>query len=111
MSDEEATSDLNTVYRTRTVETVPGSAIFNATDDTEYGSLTDTEKDRWLALCAVLEINVASGVAKALEAEIFGPGTTTRSNLAALKIENISRAVELDFGVVKVGDIEYARAL
>lgn len=110
-TDEQAMTDLNTVYRTRTVTTVPGSAIFNATDDTEYSALTDVEKDRWLALCAVLEIDVSSGVAKALEAEIFGPGTTTRSNLSALKTEDISRAEELGFGVVKTGDVEYARAL
>jgi len=111
MSAEEITVDLNTIYRTKPVETVSGSAIFNATDDAEYAALTDAEKDRWLALCAVLEVNVSSGVAKALEAAIFGPGTTTRSNLISLKTENVSRAVELGLGIVKVGDVEYARAL
>jgi len=111
MSDAAIAVDLNTVYRTRTVESVTGSAIFNATDDVEYGALTDAEKDRWLALCAVDSVDVSSGVAKALEAEIFGPATTTRTNLLALKTEDISRAVELGLGVVNQGDVEKAKAL
>jgi hypothetical protein len=111
MSDEQAAVNLNTVDRTRQRDTVLGHEIFNATDHTEYAALADAQKDRWLALCAIDIINIASGVAKALEAEIFGPGTTTRDNLLALKTENISRATELGLGTVKVGHVQMARSV
>jgi len=111
MTDQEAADDLNTKYRTATRTAVFGSEILNATDDTEFSALTDAEKDRWLALCAVDYVNVSSGVAKSLEADIFGPGTTTRTNLIALKTESISRALELGLNGVLSGDVQYARTL
>lgn len=110
MSDLEAADDLNTVYRTIALDTVSGSAIFNATDDAEFGALTDAEQDQWMALCAVGSIDTTSGVAKALESDIFGPGTTTRDNLVALRTQDVSRAVELGLGVVTEGDVNKARA-
>jgi predicted flap endonuclease-1-like 5' DNA nuclease len=111
MTDEEAATDLNTVYRTLPVDTVPGSDIFNNTDDAEYGALTAEQQNRWLNMCGVTDIDVSSGVAKSLEAELFGVGTTTRSNLAALKTRDVSRGEELGFGLVRVGDVEFARGL
>lgn len=111
MSDEAAAADLNTVYRTRQRDAVSGSEILNATDNAEFRRLgvTDVQRNQWLALCGTDSINVSSGVAKALEASIFGAGTTTRSNLVALKTENISRATELGLETVKAGHVEEAR--
>lgn len=112
MSDAAAAADLNTVYRTRTRDTVSGSEILNATDDAEFTALADpTDKNRWLSLCGIAEIDTGNGVAKSLEADLFGAGTTTRDNLAALKSESISRAVELGLGTVRAGDVEYARSI
>ena len=111
MTDEEAATDLNTVYRTLPVETVPGADIFNATDDVEYGALTAEQQNRWLNMCGVTDIDVSSGVAKSLEAELFGAGTTTRSNLAALKTRDVSRGEELGLGFIKTGDVQFARTL
>lgn len=112
MSDSEAADDLNSVYRTLPVDTVSGSDIFNVTDDVEYGALTAEEQNRWVNMCGVQEIDVASGVAKSLEAELFGGGTTTRSNLAALKTRDVSRATELELGKPpNASHVEYARTL
>ena len=109
MSDLEAATDLNTVYRTKTRDTVSGSEIFNVTDADEYTDLTNEQKISWDALCAIDSINTSSGVAKSKEAELFGPGTTTRSNLAALRSPPASRAEELGLGIVYEGNVQEAR--
>lgn len=111
MSDSAAAADLNTSYRTASVQTVQGGTVLNATDDVEFSALTTENKDRWLALCGVETINVSSGVAKSLEADIFGPGTTTRTNLLALKNESITRAIELGLYPLNADDVAYARSL
>ena len=96
MTDQQAADDLNTFYRNKTVDSVSGDQIFNATDDSEYAALTDAQQASWDRLCSIAVIDIASGVAKAREAELFGPSTTTRTNLLALKYIPITRAVELD---------------
>jgi len=109
MDDAAAAADLNTVYRTQSVDTVPGSDIFNNTDDVEYGALTAEEQNRWVNMCGVETIDVASGVAKSLEAELFGAGTDTRTNLAALKVRDVSRGEELGLGRIRTADVTAAR--
>lgn len=119
MSDLQAANDLNTVYRTITRPTVAGWEIFNETDSTEYGALTDAQKASWDALCAIDQIDTASGVAKSREAELFGAGTTTRSNLQDLRTEDVSRADELSRTSapgpcpvpVRESDVAFARSL
>lgn len=96
MTDQQAADDLNTAYRFSIVPTVSGSAIFNATDDSEYAALTADQQASWDRLCSIDQIDVSNGVAKAREVELFGAGTTTRTNLLALKQIPITRAQELD---------------
>ena len=109
MSDAETADDLNTVYRTKARDYVSGWEIFNVTDDAEYAALSDSQKASWDALCSIEKIDTANGVAKAREAELFGAGTNTRSNLISLKNTDVSRATELDLGIIKVGHVEEAR--
>ncbi len=106
-----AAAELNVVNRTRNRLTVLGSEILNATDDAEFGGLAAGDKGLWLDLCGVDSVDTASGVAKSLEADLFGGGTTTRTNLAAVRNENVSRGVELGLGFVGQGDVEDARNL
>lgn len=110
MTDQQVADSLNAVDRSATYSVITGAQIFNATDDAEYGALTDAQKASWDALCAISEIDTASGVAKAREAELFGPGTQTRSNLQALRSYSMSRAQELGLGKVNEGDVKHARA-
>ena len=106
-----AAGELTAVNRTRQRDFVSGSEILNATDNTEFSALTDTEKDRWLSMCGVDSIDTTSGIAKSLEADLFGGGTTTRTNLQTVKTEDVSRAVEVGIGNVRAGDVEIARSI
>lgn len=106
-----AAAELNVVNRTRNRDTVSGSEILNATDDAEFGALAVASKQLWLDLCGVEEIDTSSGVAKSLEADLFGAGTATRTNLAAVRSEDVSRGEELGLGFVGQGDVEDARNL
>ena len=109
MTDAEVKTSLNTVID-RPIQFLSGSAIFNATDDTEYAALTAAQKSSWDALCAIDTIDTSSGVAKAREAELFGAGTATRTALLALKNNQVSRAQELGLGNVRLFQIAAARA-
>ena len=108
-----AVQELNAVNVTVTVSTVLGSQILNATDSAEFSALASTAELRsdWLNLCGIDEINTASGVAKQLESSIFGPGTTTRSNLQELRKAVTSEAIKELGTRVKPGHVEYARNL
>ena len=108
--DALAAGELNAVNRTKVRDTVAGSEILNATDDAEFIALTDVEQTKWLDLCGVEAIDTASGVAKALEADLYGGGTTTRTNLAAVRAPAASRADELGLGFVYPGHVQNARA-
>ena len=110
MSDVEAAAAMNVVNRTVSRDTVSGSEIFNGTDDAEYAALTEAQKASWDALCAIDSINTSGGIGKAREAELFGPGTATRTALIALKnSRTVSRAEELGFGTVYFAQITVAR--
>ena len=110
MTDLEVADDLNTEYRTITAQYISGSVIFNATDDIEYAALADTGKASWDRLCAIDSVDTSGGIAKAREAELFGAGTATRTNLVAARKTTVSRAVELGIGEVNEGDVKHARA-
>ena len=112
LSDQAAADDLNdtTTGITRAVDFVGGGDILNATDDVEYDALTATKKDQWLSLCGVEQIDTSGGVAKSLEADFFGAGTTTRTSLSALRTLAISRAQELNLGRVREGTVAGARS-
>ena len=109
MTDQQVVDSINTANRTITRQFVSGSEIFNATDDIEYGLLTDAQKSAWDALCAIDSIDTGSGVARAREAELFGAGTSTRTNLQAIRQSTVSRAQELGI-TVNFGDVVHARA-
>lgn len=111
MDDGQAAHSLtNTLDRVVSRETLTGSEVLNATNDVEFDALTDAQKNRWVALCAVDQINTTSGVAKKLAIE-FGAQSSTVDNLVALRDETVSRAAELGLGGVNVQDVTKARAL
>lgn len=106
MTAEQAAAELNAVDKVQQRQTIPGSEIFSYTDGTEYGALTDSQKQQWLGLCAIDTITQA---AVPIVKSIFPHGTTTWANI--VKTEIVSRASQIGIGVVKVGDVEYARTL
>lgn len=110
MTDQEATDDLNTVYRTRNKTSVSGAELLSATNSTEYTALSDTKKSQWLSLCAIDNLD-PFGTAANIAINIWGGGATTITNLQALRVESVSRAVELFNTEVATGNVEYARTL
>lgn len=117
MNDEEVATDLNTEYRNRNRTSLSGDDVFSATDAAEFAALdqgagNDADiKNLWLAFCARDSIDPFGAANVAFVQWIFGGGSTTISNLQALRVEPQSRASELGLGAVKTGDVEYARRI
>ena len=110
MTDQQIAESLNAVDRTVTAEFLSGSDVLNNTDHAEFTALTVGNQQKWLQLCAVDSINTDSGIAKSLEASLFGPGTATRTALVAARQSTVSRATELGIGFVQVGIVQQVRA-
>ena len=104
-----AAGQLNAMNRERNVESVTGQDIFEAAVPSEYNALTTEQKTLFLGIVGMGTILVNGMNTKAALLAMFGPTTTTRTNLAALQKEAISRATELGFGTVKAGDVQRAR--
>ena len=108
MTDEQASTDLNAVYRTRNRVSMTASEVLNAVDPAEYTALTASQKDRLWQLLAIGDLN-PFGVEATLMQNTFGAGLTITA-LNAARREPISRADELG---VRVGPglVEVARRL
>ncbi len=110
VDDTIAASQLNAVNRTRNVASVTGQDLFEATTETDRNALTAADTTLFLGIIGMGEILVNGTNTKAALLSMFGPLTDTRANLAALQKEGISRAVEIELGVVKAGHVQQARA-
>lgn len=111
--DQLAADQINALDVTRIRSNMTGAEILAATDSTEYAALTDAAKAQFLSFTSGNE-NIdpaAGGIAQEIIVDIFGGGSTTVTTLGLLRQESISRATELDFGFVIIGDIQNARAL
>ena len=107
MSNEEVADSLNTINRSRNRTLVSPGEMQRAVNGGEFVALTDVKQRAWLA---ILSDNVnpidANTIAQVIA--IWSPGTT-RTNLIALQTEDVSHAVELGLGVVRVGHVQEAR--
>lgn len=108
MTDAEVVADLTTASRTRQKASITGSDLWNHTDSTEFNALSETAQQRWLGLCGVDTID-PFGPAEDVAVNLFPADSTTLSNLAAFRVEDISRATELGLGDVKPYDVQKAR--
>lgn len=112
MTDLQVADDMNTVYRTRDVDTLSASQIFEAIENTDWDTLIDSEKDKVrlvLDLGDKIQISQSSKARTMLQAALGG--TTSATNLGNLVTENISRAEEIGVGIVKESHITFARSL
>lgn len=101
-----------TTGRTRQRTSIPGSEAFKATVDTEYDALTIDQRQEWLGICAIDELEPANGKpAASTVIRLFGGGSGTTTALQALRTETISRAQELFGTDVVPGDIQAARLI
>jgi len=110
MTDAEAAADLNTEYRTRHKTTLTSDEMFTQTDATEFGNLSDHKQDLWVGFCGH-DIDPWGATNVDFVKWIFGDGSTTVSNLADARTEDISRAAELGLGTVKGTHVAVAREM
>jgi len=107
-----AADDINLVNRTRIKASMSGQAMFENTDNAEYGALSDSKKSEWLGFCGIDSHDPkTNGPAHLFVEYVFGNPSATRTNLLDARTEDVSRAIELGFGAVRGIDIKKARAL
>ena len=109
MTDQQAADDLNTAYRSANVDAVSSADVYDAIVPAEYTGLTAAQKSILSDIFSLSEVRVQGNTRDALLA-IFGAGTTTRTNLAALTTASITRAAELGLPAIHAGDVAAARA-
>ena len=112
MTDPEIAIDLNSVYRTRTRNTLSSAEIYENIVVSEFQGKTDAQKvyiRDILGLGGDVQVGPDTKARQVMIA-IFGAGSQTIAALASSLQEDISRASELGFGRVLAQDIETARA-
>ena len=115
MTDSEAADDLNTVYRTITLERLDPADVYEAIDQADWTGLTTSEQSE---ITDILHIGTVNGLlatpgsrARTRFVAIFGGQSQTITNLLDIMTRDISRGQELGIGYVKAGDVQKARAL
>lgn len=85
----------------------------DATDATEFNALSADAQSLWVGVLGWDSINLNAGIGLATATGIWAgaAGTITRPALIATTTHFVSRATELSFGTVILGDIQNARAL
>lgn len=107
MSDLAIATDLNTVYRTSNKTIMTATEIFNAINKAEFNALTDSNKQMTWDILHLGDVN-PFGLEADLFQDIFGASTTI-TTLQTLRVNNISRGVELNIGNVREGNVWEAR--
>lgn len=105
-TDKQIRDILNTKDREVDVESVTGQELFEAVKPSDYDNLTDKQAGLLHAIISMGTILVNGENTKAALLAMFGAGTDTRTNLAALQTKTISRATELGLSNVREGTIQ-----
>ncbi len=110
MSDADAADDLNSLLtgRTRPRASMTSTEVWQAIDVTELRALADGDRSLVMAVLQFEQINPFGNEASLFMA-LFGGGSATITALIVARQETVSRAVELDLGKVKPGNVEEAR--
>jgi len=106
-----AAAELNAINRTVPRGSMNGDEVFAATDNAEFVGLTDHKQQLWVSFTSKDIINAYDATNIDFLDYIFGAGSTTKTVLAGLRTEAISRANEIGIGEVDEWKVEYARTL
>ena len=107
--DATAAGELNALNIDVNLASISGDETFQATDATEYGALTDTEKQLWLAFCGRDIIDPFATANVTFVTDLFGAATV--ANLQAIRKKQTSQAA-LTFGkAVNEGHVAHARSI
>lgn len=90
---------------TRNRDSMTGSEVWENTDATQFGVLTDSQKSQWLAMCGIETLD-PFGPAVSIAIDIFGGGTATITNLQAARVETVSKAASIGFGNLTEAELE-----
>ncbi len=107
MDNKQVADSLNTVDRTRNRTSMTATEVYNAIDQTEWAGLTALSQQEIWDILHLGDLN-PFGREKARFLSIFGAGDTITA-LNAARTEDVSRAVEINIGFVREGDVEYVR--
>ena len=111
VDDALAADELNAVNRTRNRGSMLGDEIFAATDNAEFVGLIDHKQQLWVSFTSKDQINAFETVNINFVDHIFGPASTTKSTLAGLRIEDVSRATEIGLDEPNASHVTHARSL
>lgn len=110
MDNVQASDSLNLQDRTPNRESISAGDLVASIVRSEYDTLSAAEKD-YVRLVVLAQTVVLSNQVKAEFNSIFGQGTTTRTNFAALTKRPGSRADELGLGRVTPSDVADAKRI
>lgn len=111
LSDQEVADYMNNTLVNPVSATISGGQIWNATVFSEFNSLTNANKQEWLAFCGIESVN-PFGPAVEFVMDKFDNTTQTFSNLVALRNSlRVTYAVRHGIGKVRVDYVNKARAL
>lgn len=107
MTAEQVAADLNTEYRNRFLQRVAGSELFEGIEGADWVGISESDRTLVLQILSLGDVN-PQGNARTLLVGIFGGGSQTISNMAALATEVVSRSEELGLGRVNTGAVQKA---
>jgi len=98
MDDARLLTSLNAEDRSHNRTSMTGREVKAQVDAAEYGALSDAKKQQMIELIKRDDLDLF-GLDKDILVDIFG-ASTTGTNLAAARVELISRATELELPVI-----------
>lgn len=111
MTDAQVVTSLQTVNRTPNRKIIPAREVIEATVAAEWAALNAAEKQRYQTITGAGDIDVEGTNTRAAFLAMFGAGTQTRTNLAALQTgPAVSREKELGLPNVGAHHVAIARA-
>ncbi len=104
MNDQQLLDSLNAKDISRNRTSMTGREVKASVDITEYKALSDAKKQQLIELVKSSDLNLF-GADKDILVDIFGSGSATATNLAADRVENVSRSTEVGLGIVTMKDL------
>ena len=109
--DALAATEMNAVNRTRNRGSMLGDEIFAATDNAEFGALTDHHQEMWVAFTSKDIIDPFGQSNIDFLDHIFGGSSVTKTTLAGLRTTDVSRATEIGIEEPNASHVTHARTL
>ncbi len=109
MTPTQVVTSLNTANRTRARTLIASYEVVNAIVPADW-SASQAERDRISFIVGAGTVDASNANVRSAFLSVFAVGSQTRTNLAALQNETVSRATELALGEVHNGDVTAARS-